>query len=288
MIDSHVHLLPGRLGLKVRSFFTAGGLEDDDFAYPIDHATVATMLLAEGVTGVWSLPYVHKPGMADGLNVSSAEVAVGPAATTGLHIVAGASVHPADDDPVAIVRRAVEELGCGVLKLHCSVGDHAADDPRLEGVWDYVEAVRLPVVVHAGHGINGLTEVDELEPIDEVAGRHPEARIVIAHCGHEAVDRAVELLEQHPQVHADLTPVVRTLVDLPADRAAGVAGKLLLGSDSPNTCLRATTVVEQVRSWGLPADDEAAILGGTATRLQAGRRSADRQGVTTLPTSVRR
>ena len=48
-----------------------------------------------------------------------------------------------------------------------------------------------------------------------------------------------------------------------------MAGKLLLGSDTPNTGLRATVVVEQVRSWGLDARDEAAVLGGTAARLQS-------------------
>jgi predicted TIM-barrel fold metal-dependent hydrolase len=156
-----------------------------------------------------------------------------------------------------------------VLKLHCSVGDHQPTDPRLDPVWDYVESIRLPVVVHAGHGIDGMTEVDELGPIDEVARRHPEARIVIAHCGHRASAAALDLLEQHDHVHADITPVVRELVEIPPGRAAAAAHKLLLGTDTPNTCIRATTVVEQVRSWHLDAVAEAAVLGGTAARLQA-------------------
>ncbi len=267
MIDSHVHLLPDRLAAKVRAFFAAGGLEE--FAYPIDHGAVEEMLLVEGVTGVWNLPYVHKPGMADALNVSSASIATAAALDTGLEMVAGCSVHPQDDDPVATVRTAVEQLGCGVLKLHCSVGGHQPTDPRLDGVWAYVESIRLPVVVHAGHGINGMTEVDELVPIGEVARRHPDARIVIAHCGHRAAAAALDLLEQHDHVHADITPVVRELVDIPRTRIAAVAHKLLLGTDTPNTCIRATTVIGQVRSWGLYPDAEAAVLGATAARLQA-------------------
>ncbi|MGZ4681007.1 MAG: amidohydrolase family protein [Acidimicrobiales bacterium] len=267
MIDAHVHLLPGRLAVKVREFFVAVGV--DDFAYPIDRPRVTEMILAEGITGVWNLPYVHKPGMAEELNRSSAAIAAEAAADFGLQVVAGASVHPRDDDPVAVVRTAVEHHGCGVLKLHCSVGDHQPTDPGLDGVWDYVEAVRLPVVVHAGHGVSGLTEADELGPVDEIARRHPEARIVIAHCGHRAVAAALDLVERHPFVHADLTPVLRALVDLPPPRAAAVAGKLLLGTDTPNTCLPATAVVDQVRGWGLAPDDQAAVLGGNAARLQA-------------------
>ncbi len=267
MIDTHVHLLPDRLAAKVRAFLAGGGV--DDFAYPVDHGAVEEMLLVEGITGVWNLPYVHKPGMAEALNAASASIAAAAALDTGLQVVAGCSVHPRDDDPVAVVRTAVEDHGCGVLKLHCSVGDHEPTDPGLDAVWDYVEAVRLPVVVHAGHGVNGMTEADELTRVDEVARRHPEARIVIAHCGHRAVATALDLVERHRFVHADLTPVLREPVDLPPSRAPLVAHKLLLGSDTPNTSLRATAVVEQVRSWALDPAAEAAVLGGTAARLQS-------------------
>ncbi len=264
MIDSHVHLLPGRLGEKVRAFFVGDG--PDYLAYPLDHDEIGRMLAADGITTVWHLPYTHKPGVAVGLNEASALTA---AARLAVEVVAGATVHPADDDPVGIVRRAVEDLGCGVLKLHCSVGDHAPTDPRLDAVWDYVESIRLPVVVHAGHGVSGHTEADELGPIGELAERHPEARIVIAHSGHRAVEVAFDLLEAHPFVHADLTPVVRDLVAVPTARVTAVAGKLLLGTDTPNTCFRASAVIDQVRSWGLPPGLEAAVLGGTAARLQA-------------------
>ncbi len=268
MIDSHVHLLPGRLGEKVRGFFLAGGIEG--LAYPIDHDLVAAALAADGITAAWNLPYVHKPGMADDLNAASATIAT-RAASGGLAIdlVAGASVHPGDDDPQHIVHRAVEDLGCGVLKLHCSVGDHEPTDPRLEPVWDLVEELRLPVVIHAGHGIDGRTHAPELAPVAEVARRHPEARIVLAHCGHHAAAEAVALLQTHAHLYADLTPVLEDLVAITPDDAAAVAPKLLLGSDAPNTCRRAGAVVEQVRAWRLPEPHEALVLGGTAARLQA-------------------
>jgi len=264
VIDAHVHLLPDRLGAKVRAFFERGGI--DGLAYPIDHDIIATRLTADGITAVWNLPYVHKPGMAVDLNAASAAIA---ASGLTINVVAGASVHPADDDPATIVRRAVEDLGCGVLKLHCSVGDHEPTDPRLEPVWEYVESIRLPVVIHAGHGVDGRTQADELGPVGEVARRHPEARLVLAHCGHHAVDEAIALLEHHPHLHADLTPVLDELATISAAQATAVASKLLLGTDAPNTCFRVPAVIDQVRAWALPAADEELVLGGTAARLQA-------------------
>ena len=129
VVDAHTHLLPGRLAEKVRAFFApiAGQL-----VYPLDHGIVRERLAGEGIDEIWNLPYAHKPGVADGLNESSRVIAAQPGPLT---VVGGATVHPGDDRPADIVRRAVEELGLRVLKLHCSVGDFDADDPGLDDVW---------------------------------------------------------------------------------------------------------------------------------------------------------
>lgn len=262
--DSHVHLLPGRLGEKVRAFF---GDAEDALVYDIDHDAVLTALAAEGVDEVWHLPYAHKAGVAEGLNEASqhtAATAPGP-----VRVVGGATVHPDDDDPEGIVRRAVDDLGLRVLKLHCSVGSFPADDPRLDPVWELATELSLPVVVHAGHAVNGETDAHELAPIARVASEHPGATIVIAHCGHPAVHAALDLVEAHAGVHADLTPVITAAPVLPTERLHAVADKLLFGTDAPNTGVRAGAHLRAVASLPLPAEHLSAIVGGTARRLVA-------------------
>lgn len=262
--DSHVHLLPGRLGEKVRAFFS---VVEDALVYDIDHDAVLGALAAEGVDEVWHLPYAHKAGVAQGLNEASqrtAATAPGP-----VRVVGGATVHPDDDDPEGIVRRAVDELALRVLKLHCSVGSFPADDPRLDPVWQAATELSLPVVVHAGHAVNGETDARELEPIARVATRHPGATIVIAHCGHPAVHAALDLVEAHAGVHADLTPVITSAPVLPLERLDAVAHKLLFGTDAPNTGVPAGVHLEAVASLPLPAEQLSAIVGGTARRLVA-------------------
>ena len=261
-VDAHVHLLPGRLAEKVRGFFEAGGLVD--LAYPLDHGAICERLAGEGISTVWTLPYAHRRGVAAWMNEESA-------ATTrrslAVEVVGGATVHPDDDDPAGIVRTAVEDLGLRVLKLHCSVGDYDPTDPRLTPVWDYAEAVALPVVVHAGHSVLGTTGLDDLRPIEQVARRHPAARIIIAHCGHDAVSEAVRLVEEHRHVHADLTPVVFDPVDIAPDDARRISHKLLFGTDAPNTGITAAENLAHVDALGLNPEQRAAVTGGNARRL---------------------
>ena len=282
-VDAHVHLLPPRLQAAIRDFFYARGFPGDGFAYPADPAEAGERLAAEGISEAWSLPYARRPGSAAELNRAMAQLAAAHS-NGALRVVGGCTVHPADDHPARLVRTAVEDLGLRVLKLHCSVGDFTPDDRRLDPVWEYVSAVALPVVLHAGHAPDGNTEAAELAPVAAVARRHPEARIIIAHCGHAASDVALRLVAEHRWVHADLTPVLHEPVRPAPARLAALAGKLLFGSDAPNTGLTVSDLLAGLaglagpagladadgdvgRDGGLPEEARAAITGGTARRL---------------------
>ncbi|HEY2127402.1 MAG TPA: amidohydrolase family protein [Streptosporangiaceae bacterium] len=274
VVDAHVHLLPPRLQAAIRDFFFARGFPGDGFAYPADPAEVCDRLAAEGITEAWSLPYARRPGSAGDLNQAMARFAAAHA-DGAVKVIGGCTVHPADDRPADLVRAAVQDLGLRVLKLHCSVGDFAPDDRRLDPVWEYVSAVALPVVLHAGHAPDGQTEAAELAPVATVARRHPEARIIIAHCGHAASDVALRLVAEHPWVHADLTPVLHQPVRPAPAALAAVAGKVLFGSDAPNTGLTVSGLLAGLggADGGISAEARAAITGGTAQRLIAGVRA---------------
>lgn len=264
IVDSHTHLLPGRLAEKVRAFFNAN--MDGDLAYPIDHEAILEMLARAGIGMVWSLPYAHKPGVAAGMNASSADI-VARLAGNPVKVVGAGTVHPGDADPAAIVREAREKYDLKVLKLHCSVGDFEADDPRLDGAWQYLGERRIPVVIHLGHAVSGHTVAAELGPVERIAQKFPQARLIIAHCGHRAGPQALDLVEKYPGIYADLTPVVTEAVQLPAARVNQLAEKLLFGSDAPNTALCAEQNLAHIRKFGLGEKAQAAVLGGNARRL---------------------
>lgn len=266
VVDSHTHLLPDRLARAIRRFF------DDhmpgDLQYPIDPRTVLDRHAADGITSVWTLPYAHKPGMAVELN--AAVVRLGrDLADHVVEVVVGCTAHAGDDDPGGTVEAAADD-GARVCKLHCSVGDFEADDPRLDPLYQAAARRAMPVVIHLGHAVSGHTEADELRPVDAVASRHPECAVIVAHAGHRAHLAALELLDRHPNLYADLTPVVDEPVPLTADDVLVRSDRFLFGSDAPNTAIAAGAMLERVRSWRLPPPAEAAVLGGNARRLLAG------------------
>jgi uncharacterized protein len=221
-------------------------------------------LHAAGVTDIWNLPYAHKPGVAAGLNAASAElVATNP--VPEVRIIGGATVHPEDDQPERIVEAASDDLGLKVVKLHCSVGDYEADDPGFNRMWALLERRRTPTIVHVGHGIDGRTDAQELEPLDRVAHKHPGVMLIVAHSAHPATKETLELIDRHPNVHADLTPCVTDPVGLTDDELEERHDRILFGSDAPNTAIRVEDGIERVRR--LSAETRTAILGGNARRL---------------------
>ncbi len=261
VVDAHVHLHPGRLGEKVRAFFASSA---DSLQYPLDHGLVRAALEAEGFTEIWTLPYAHKPGVADGLNESTRDIAAAPGP---LHLVQGCTAHPGDPDPAATVRHAVEDLGARVLKLHCSVGDYAVDDTRLDSMWAYSASIDLPVVVHVGHATNGETSDHELGPIGTVAERHPGAVVVVAHCALPSVTEALDLIERYPNVYGDLTPVMWDQPTIPPERWGTVGHKLLFGSDAPNSTIRAGTHLAALQEACDTDEHRRSMSGGLARRL---------------------
>src|SRR6201986_750589 len=106
MVDAHVHLLPPRLQAVIRGFFDLHGVASGRFAYPAAHGEVCDRLAAEGVSEVWSLPYARRPGSAADLNQAMASLAAGRRGGP-VRVIGGCTVHPGDDQPLAVLRSAV-------------------------------------------------------------------------------------------------------------------------------------------------------------------------------------
>ncbi len=276
IVDSHVHLLPERLAAKIRKFFVDRG--SPRLLYPYEREAALGELRRAGIARCWSLPYAHRGGVASGLNRWMAETFAGDP-----FVVPGATVHP-EDDVEAVVREAIEELELPVFKLHCSVGKFAPDDRRLDPFWRRASDTGRPTVVHVGRAPGGTATDEEVGAVGRVAGRFPLARIIVAHFGAPAVAATLDLLRRTQHVYADLCPVVADPVELTRAAIAGLERRILFGSDTPTVAVSIEDSLERVRAWGLPPEDEAAVLGGTAERLIGGApRTANQPAVSERP-----
>ena len=262
-VDSHTHLFPEGLARAIRNFFVEH--IGDGLIHPIDPVAVLDALAADGVREVWNLPYVRMAGRARALNEGMLAVAA-DLAEHQVTVVTGCTAHPGDDDPGGEIARAAD-AGAAVVKLHCSVGDFDADDRRLDPIYEMAGTRGLPVVVHAGHGVSGHTEPDELAPIVAAARRDPETVIILAHLGHRAAVRAAGLVAETPNLWADLTPVLDELPDLRLDVIRPITDRLLLGSDAPNTGRMPGEIVTALVELGLDDGEIEAITSGNAKRL---------------------
>jgi predicted TIM-barrel fold metal-dependent hydrolase len=266
VVDSHVHLLPGRLGEKVRAFFDLGIGSRMQLAYPNDHEFVVDSLHREGVDAFWTLPYAHKPGVARGLNEASATTAR-QFAEAPIQIVPGLTVHPGDDDALSIVQDGVDSLALRVLKLHCSVGSFTIDDPKLKHVFAFANERRLPVIVHLGHNVNGRTEAEELPSIAKVSDDFPDLPMILAHCGHHSAPTALQLMREHPSLYADLTPVVSEFPEVDVESLEQLSDRILFGTDAPNTALSVTDCLRWLTEMNLSQNALTSIIGENASRL---------------------
>ncbi len=174
-------------------------------------------------------------------------------------LIGFAMVHPARDKGRVreMVRLAVEGYGFRGVKVHGH--EHM---PTRE-VCEAVRATGVPLLVD----VAGKAHV-----IDMFAPQFPEVNFIIPHLGSFADDwraheRVVEQLARYPNVYADTSGVRRFDYIVRAVKRAGVR-KVLFGSDGP--WLHPGLELHKIRLLGLPAAEEALILGGNVLRLIGG------------------
>ena len=257
-IDAHVHAFPDRLALAVRNRLGASGRLEGSGLLP----DVAALVHESGFDRAWVLPYAHRAGVAETVNEWSArEVARFPL------LVPGATFHPDDEDLARLVERALIGLRLRVVKLHCSVGRFSPADSRLEALWQTAAEAKVPVVVHAGQEAPGDTAATEVDELAAVLFAHPGVRVVVAHAGHPATARTLDLMSRFDNLYADLTPVWDNPVALGAQELRRFPGRFLFGSDAPNNPVAPAQQESRVRAMGLDDEELALLMGGTAERL---------------------
>jgi predicted TIM-barrel fold metal-dependent hydrolase len=167
-----------------------------------------------------------------------------------------AFVHPiADQGRIGdMVAEAIDRLGLVGIKVH-------AHDGRItREICESARRYRLPVLYDV---------MDDVPPVELLAGEYPEVNFIIPHLGSFADDWRAQMalidhLERHANVYTDTAGVRRFDILEQAVRRAG-AHKVLFGSDGP--WLHPGVELAKVQALEVSASDRALIMGGNLLRL---------------------
>lgn len=269
IVDLHVHLLPARLQARVWEHFdTAGPLIGRPwpirYRWPVP--ALVEHLRSMRVLAFPTMPYAHRPGMAESLTAHSLRLAA-----QFPEVLATLTFYP-EPGVADYVARALAD-GARVAKVHLQVGSFDPRLPILDEVWGLLAEAGIPTVVHAGSGpVPG--RFTGPGPIGTVLDRHPRLPAVIAHLGAPETSEFLDLLDRRPATYLDTTMSFTSFMDrmqpVRADELArlrDLGDRVLFGSDLPSIPYPYAHAVESLLGTGMSEDWLRAVLWGNARRL---------------------
>lgn len=176
------------------------------------------------------------------------------------------------DPRVASAQDAAEALATGArgFKLHPRAEDFRLDHPGVEAIAGIAAEARVPVLIHAGVGVDSFGR-----SIVELAERHRDCPIVLAHAGVSDLTWLGEVVADHPNLLFDTS--WWNPADLLALFALVPPGQILFGSDEPYMDLGVVLAIALrcARFTGLSSESIALVFGGQLENLLAAAEAID-------------
>ena len=233
LLDVHTHFLPDNIQRRVWAQFDEAGPKIGR-PWPIRYRGSVEERVEQlrelGVRRFSTLPYAHRPGIADYLNDWAAQfkeqvpeslwsATFYPEPEAGAYVSAGIAA------------------GVEIFKVHVQVGEFDLDDPLLDPVWGLLAEAGTPVVVHAGHAPVG-NDFTGPAPMARVLEAHPRLCLVVAHLGAPDYLEFRAMTKRNDREHLDTTMVFTdfwptTYPDELLMRLADQGDRILLGTDFP-------------------------------------------------------
>lgn len=161
-------------------------------------------------------------------------------------------------------KRCIYEYGFQGLKLHPTINHYMADSALVDPIMDFAENHKLPVLFHSQDD-----QFSHPRLIGALAGRHPEAKLIIGHMGGQAWLEAIEMAKKYPNVYLDTADVLNQVNILPTAIQEVGAERILWGTDSPilNVAVELAKITTADLYAPISQEDKEAILGTNMARL---------------------
>lgn len=139
-----------------------------------------------------------------------------------------------------------QDFGMKGIKLLSMYAGFKPNQPELDYLWEYAAKQNLPVLLHTGTTFVDKAPLECTLPrlLDEVAIRHPDVKIVMAHLAHPYEGECIVTIRKHPNVYADCSALhyrpFQLYHSLMLVQEYGVWDKVLFGTDYPFTTVDAS------------------------------------------------
>lgn len=196
-------------------------------------------------------------------------------------LIGFASVDPSRTDAVEVLEYAFTDLRLKGLKLHPSKQKIYPSDKRLLPIYQICEKYNKPVIFHSGVSMEPGTLVKYAHPLEfeEVAYRHPNLRICLAHFGWPWVKEVCMLMLKYPNVYTDTAMLYFDNpkefyhqcmeVDIgPHWIDRSLRHQVMFGSDDPR--LEQRRMIQAIRNMNMRESTKELILGGNAVEFLGG------------------
>jgi predicted TIM-barrel fold metal-dependent hydrolase len=241
IIDSHVHLFRREHWdeTSARTWLSPFGLDPD--IMDVDTDELMEGMANAGVDQVVFLAFnaarflkIHTPN----------EYVASECARFSGRAIGYASVDPIENNAVAELIDAIDNMGLRGLKLAPTYQDFHPQDPRAYRVYAACEERGVPILFHQGWTPNPLARADvqAIEQLDEICKVFPDLRIIVAHIGIPRTTETLQMMFSYPNLYADISgrdfPQFgggpRTVLEDISDAMAfGIQHKIFWGTDAP-------------------------------------------------------
>ena len=246
-------------GAEVIDVHTHLGLDEDGRS--LDTAGLLALLDQADARRAVVFP-LHDPARVPAYRLPNDRV-LGWASEADGRLVPFCRLDPADD-PLGEGYRALER-GARGIKLHPRAQAFGFGDGVADGIFALAEEAAVPILIHAGRGMPPIAE-----GLADLALRHPEVVLILAHGGIADQGIFASRLADHPGILYDTScfsvlDVVQLFARVPAER-------IVFGSDPPygRPFGGLYLVLRASAATGLDEETLRLIVGGTVARLVDG------------------
>jgi predicted TIM-barrel fold metal-dependent hydrolase len=151
---------------------------------------------------IFSLRYGDSAGVDGDDEVTAAAVAHYPDKFVGF-----ACIDPRMPDCMDLLVHAIEDLKLRGVKFGPIYNGVSVNDPRMEPIYRYLVKHDLPLTMHMGttFAANSVAEYGRAIHVDEVARRHPDLKMVMAHMGHPWFEECIIVARKQPNVYCEVS-----------------------------------------------------------------------------------